>query len=79
MTTTELPPTHDFDTTVRPQDDFFDLGGSSLMAVQLSARLRQTLGAELAASAPFVLPANAPVQQYLTVPLQRPAGASVEP
>jgi amino acid adenylation domain-containing protein len=36
---------------VRPQDDFFDLGGSSLMAVQLSARLRQTLGAELGASA----------------------------
>ena len=36
-------------------------------------------GTELAASAPkFVLPANAPVQQYLTVPLQRPAGGSVE-
>jgi rhamnogalacturonan endolyase len=35
-------------------------------------------GTELAASTPFVLPANAPVQQYLTVPLQRPAGASVE-
>jgi amino acid adenylation domain-containing protein len=36
---------------VGPGDDFFDLGGSSLMAVQLSARLRQTLGAELPASA----------------------------
>jgi rhamnogalacturonan endolyase len=35
-------------------------------------------GTELAASAPFVLPANAPVQQYLTVPLDRPAGGSVE-
>ena len=27
---------------------------------------------------PFTLPANAPVQQYLTVPLQRPAGGDVE-
>ncbi|HEX7184605.1 MAG TPA: amino acid adenylation domain-containing protein [Thermoanaerobaculia bacterium] len=35
---------------VGPDHDFFDLGGSSLMAVQLAARLRQTLGAELAAS-----------------------------
>jgi rhamnogalacturonan endolyase len=35
-------------------------------------------GTELVASSPFVLPANAPVQQYLTVPLQRPAGGSVE-
>jgi rhamnogalacturonan endolyase len=35
-------------------------------------------GTELAASTPFVLPANAPVQQYLTVPLDRPAGGSVE-
>ena len=29
-------------------------------------------------SAPFVLPANAPVQPYLTVPLQRPPGGNVE-
>ena len=36
---------------VGPGHDFFDLGGSSLMAVQLSARLRQTLGADLPASA----------------------------
>ena len=35
-------------------------------------------GAELAASAPFVLPANAPVQEYLSVPLERPAGGNVE-
>jgi rhamnogalacturonan endolyase len=33
---------------------------------------------ELTASAPFVLSANAPVQQYLTIPLQRPAGGDVE-
>lgn len=35
-------------------------------------------GTELAASTPFVLPANAAVQQYLTVSLDRPAGGSVE-
>ncbi len=35
-------------------------------------------GTELAASVPFVLPANAPVQQYLSVPLDRPAGGNVE-
>src|SRR5262245_11499361 len=35
-------------------------------------------GTELSASAPFVLPANAPVQQYLSVPLDRPAGGNVE-
>jgi rhamnogalacturonan endolyase len=35
-------------------------------------------GAELAASAPYVLPANAPIQQYLAIPLQRPAGGTVQ-
>lgn len=35
-------------------------------------------GAELASSAAFVLPAAAPIQQYLTVPLQRPPGANVD-
>jgi rhamnogalacturonan endolyase len=35
-------------------------------------------GAELAASAPFVLPADAPIRQYLTIPLQRPPGGSVQ-
>ena len=34
-------------------------------------------GKELAPSAPFVLPANAPIQQYLSVPLQRPAAGEV--
>ena len=34
-------------------------------------------GKEQAASAPFTLAANAPVEQYLTVPLQRPAGGEV--
>jgi rhamnogalacturonan endolyase len=35
-------------------------------------------GIELAASTPFVLSANPPIQQYLTVRLDRPAGGSVE-
>jgi rhamnogalacturonan endolyase len=34
-------------------------------------------GKERAPSAPFVLPANAPVRQFLTVPLQRPPGGTV--
>jgi rhamnogalacturonan endolyase len=33
-------------------------------------------GVEQAASAAFTLPANAPVQQYLTIPLQIPAGGT---
>ena len=35
-------------------------------------------GRELAASAPATLRADAPVQQFLTVPLQRPEGGSVD-
>lgn len=35
-------------------------------------------GRELAASAPATLRANPPIQQFLTVPLQRPAGGAVE-
>ncbi len=35
-------------------------------------------GRELAASAPATLGANSPVRQFLTVPLQRPAGGTVE-
>jgi rhamnogalacturonan endolyase len=33
---------------------------------------------ELPASTPFVLPAASPVQAYLTIPLQRPAGGNVQ-
>jgi rhamnogalacturonan endolyase len=35
-------------------------------------------GAEQAPGRPFVLPANAPVQQFMTVPLDRPAGGAVD-
>lgn len=35
-------------------------------------------GRELAATAPATLRANPPIQQFLTVPLQRPAGGAVE-
>ena len=36
MTTTELPPTHDFDTTVRPQDDLFGhVNGPWIAAAQI--------------------------------------------
>ena len=55
--------------------------------VDLSADLNQVntytvrpvlRGTELAASSPFVLPADAPIQQYLTVPLDQPAAGAVE-
>ena len=55
--------------------------------VDSSANLSQTnvytvrpvrAGRELAASAPATLRANAPIQQFLTVPLQRPAGGMVD-
>src|SRR5262245_38256707 len=35
-------------------------------------------GAQMPDSASFTLPANSPVQGYLNVPLQRPAGGNVE-
>jgi rhamnogalacturonan endolyase len=57
--------------------DLIDSGADLAQANSYTVRpvLR---GGELPASAPFVLAANTPVQQYLTVPLQRPAGGNVE-
>jgi rhamnogalacturonan endolyase len=53
--------------------------GSADLSLTNAYTVRPVLqGTELAASAPFVLAANAPVQQYLTVPLDRPAGGNVE-
>ena len=57
--------------------DFVDSGAD--LTEPNSYAVRPVLdGVELAASAPFTLPANAPIQQYLSVPIQRPAGGSVE-
>lgn len=39
--------------TVRPDDDFLALGGDSLIAVRIAARLRERLGREVAAGALF--------------------------
>ena len=57
--------------------DFVDLSADLTQPNAYSVRpvLR---GVELPSSAPFALPANAPVQGYLAVPLDRPAGGSVE-
>ena len=57
--------------------DFLDAGAD--LTAPNSYTVRPLLaGVELTASAPFTLPANAPIQQYLTVPIQRPAGGNVE-
>jgi rhamnogalacturonan endolyase len=57
--------------------DFVDAAADLTQANAYSVR-PVLEGTELAASAPFTLPAGAPVEQYLTVPLQRPAGGAVE-
>lgn len=52
-------------------DTTFDPSQTNTYTVRAVVR-----GKELAASRPFVLPANAPVQQFLAVPLQRPPGGT---
>jgi amino acid adenylation domain-containing protein len=44
---------------VGPEDDFFDLGGDSLLAVRLVSRVRSVLGAELPVAAVFEAPTAA--------------------
>jgi rhamnogalacturonan endolyase len=54
-------------------DDTVDLKRTNAYVVRAIAG-----GKELPASTPATLTGNAPIQQYLTVPLQRPAGGAVE-
>jgi acyl carrier protein len=42
-------------TDIGPDDDFFDLGGNSLSAVQVVARIKERFGADLGAGAMFEL------------------------
>jgi thioesterase domain-containing protein/malonyl CoA-acyl carrier protein transacylase len=58
---------------VRPHDDFFDLGGSSLMAVQLGARLRQLLEVDLPAG--FLLETSTVRDLAALVEARRSGGA----
>lgn len=65
------------DTLVAATTNFVD--ASADLTLPNAYTVRPVLkGVELAASTPFVLSANPPIQQYLTVPLDRPAGGSVE-
>jgi len=42
---------------IRPADNFFALGGSSLLVMQLISRIRETFGVEIAVRQVFMLPA----------------------
>ncbi len=76
-TTGDAPPVKLNATPITATTDFVD---STADPAQVTSYFVKPLwrGTELNPSAPFVLPANAPVQQYLSVPLQRPPGANVE-
>ncbi|HUP43388.1 MAG TPA: alpha/beta fold hydrolase, partial [Thermoanaerobaculia bacterium] len=58
-------------------DDFFELGGSSLMAVQLGGRLRELLGVELASD--FLLQAPTLGELAVLIEARRAAAAAGEP
>jgi rhamnogalacturonan endolyase len=53
--------------------DFVDAAIDPALANRYTVRA-VVRGRELDPSAPFLLPANTPIQQFLSVPLQRPAG-----
>jgi acyl carrier protein len=53
-------------------DDFFDVGGDSLAATEIAARLRARLGADVDAVAVFELPTVAELAEHL-VPTAAPA------
>ena len=57
--------------------DFVDLTASSLQSNSYFVR-PVINGVEQPASAPFVLPVNTPIQQYLQIPLQIPAGGTAD-
>ena len=57
--------------------DFVDSAADASQANTYTVRAVVN-GAEQAPGRPFVLPANAPVQQFMTVPLDRPAGGAVD-
>jgi len=60
-------------------DNFFDLGGNSLTALQLTSRIRKTLQIQLPATAIFEAPTISAMMQYLRPRREEPAGAGLAP
>jgi rhamnogalacturonan endolyase len=71
------PPARLNDAPLAATTDFVDRDAD--LSQSNSYSVRPVLdGVELTASASFTLPSNTPIQQYLTVPIQRPSGGSVD-
>jgi phthiocerol/phenolphthiocerol synthesis type-I polyketide synthase E len=65
-------------TTVRADSDFFDLGGNSLVAVQLIAQIREATGVRLPMRAIFETPTVAEMAAIITA-MSAAAPAEPEP
>jgi NAD(P)-dependent dehydrogenase (short-subunit alcohol dehydrogenase family)/acyl carrier protein len=60
-------------TTVHPESDFFDLGGNSLVAVQLIAQIREATGVRLPMRAIFETPTVAEMAAIIATMKEAPA------
>jgi phthiocerol/phenolphthiocerol synthesis type-I polyketide synthase E len=64
-------------TTVRAESDFFDLGGNSLVAVQLIAQIREATGVRLPMRAIFETPTVAEMAATITGMSAAPAASAI--
>ncbi len=64
--------------SIGPDDDFFELGGDSLLAVRLVARLRQRLGQEIATADLFASRTPAKLMHCLKPAIDTPAPKAIQ-